>query len=68
VTETKTHRCVDCPIVIEHLESELCPSCGRCERHCQHDNHDLMTPVGEPRKLLAGAVDVLLKRSRKGDA
>jgi len=52
--ESRTHRCIDCPITREHLELEICPSCGRCEDHCHADNHDLMARVGDPRKLLKG--------------
>lgn len=42
---TKTHRCVDCNQVVEHLASELCPSCGRCEKHCQTGDHRHMERV-----------------------
>ena len=32
---SRTHRCIDCPLPIEHYQDELCPSCGRCPTHCQ---------------------------------
>lgn len=44
---SKTHRCPDCDQTVEHDESELCPSCGRCDKHCKHDNHKLMQKVGD---------------------
>jgi hypothetical protein len=44
---TKTHRCVDCKPTVEHFEDELCPSCGRCEEHCQGGNHKPMERVAD---------------------
>lgn len=41
----RTHRCIDCPADVEHDEDELCPSCGRCEKHCHADNHARMRSV-----------------------
>lgn len=32
---TRTHRCIDCPLRVEHVPSELCGCCGRCGAHCQ---------------------------------
>lgn len=34
--ETKTHRCIDCPVNVEHYQGELCKACGRCAHHCHH--------------------------------
>jgi len=31
---SRTHRCIDCPQAVEHEPEELCPSCGRCDKHC----------------------------------
>lgn len=31
---TRTHRCIDCPLHVEHTPGELCGSCGRCAMHC----------------------------------
>lgn len=42
---SKTHRCPDCPQHVEHDESQLCPSCGRCEDHCARDTHAHMEPI-----------------------
>ena len=44
---TTTHRCPDCDQFIYHDEDQLCPSCGRCEKHCHADNHKRMTRVPE---------------------
>lgn len=35
IDTTRTHRCIDCPLHIEHTPGELCGSCGRCAMHCQ---------------------------------
>ena len=43
----KTHRCPGCELDVEHDEDELCPSCGRCEKHCAADTHDAMTRIGD---------------------
>ena len=43
IVEKKGHRCVDCPQQVEHLPSEICPSCGRCDEHCRADGHDHMS-------------------------
>ncbi len=37
MTESKTHRCIDCAQRVEHYQTDLCPSCGRCIDHCQGD-------------------------------
>jgi len=39
MASSRTHRCIDCAHVIEHIPEELCPSCGRCAEHCHQDNH-----------------------------
>lgn len=38
----KTHRCIDCQLKVEHEEDELCPSCGRCDEHCDELGHHHM--------------------------
>lgn len=52
MTDTSTHRCIDCPLHKHHLERELCPSCGRCETHCHQDNHPRMQRVPAAADLL----------------
>lgn len=42
-----THRCIDCPSAEEHEEDEICPSCGRCEKHCVADTHKPMRRIGD---------------------
>lgn len=44
---SKTHRCPECPQHAEHLEADLCPSCGRCKAHCHADTHQPMKRIGE---------------------
>ena len=44
----KTHRCIDCRLHAEHDELELCPSCGKCEDHCDEIHHDHMRPMEIP--------------------
>ena len=51
---SKTHRCIDCPHIAEHLVDELCPSCGRCSAHCQADNH---LPMAHARFRVIGEGD-----------
>jgi len=41
------HRCIDCPQRVQHELEDVCPSCGRCEEHCQQDNHQQMKPTEE---------------------
>jgi hypothetical protein len=48
MTDDRTHRCIDCPQRIEHHELELCPSCGRCDDHCDQLNHKHMSRREEP--------------------
>lgn len=42
---SKCHRCVDCPQRVEHDPDELCPSCGRCAKHCDQAGHEHMKPT-----------------------
>lgn len=42
MTDSLTHRCIECPQRVEHFEADLCPSCGRCTDHCHQDNHKPM--------------------------
>jgi len=42
---SKTHRCEGCDQSVEHDEAELCPSCGRCTKHCRADTHDHMERI-----------------------
>ena len=61
---SRTHRCPDCPTIVEHddgleesydkdgnyhvtrvSDSELCPSCGRCTKHCREDTHSHMERI-----------------------
>ena len=42
---SKTHRCIDCPQTVECELADLCPSCGRCKKHCAVDNHEAMKPA-----------------------
>lgn len=42
---SKTKRCIDCEDGQEHELEEICPSCGRCAKHCKRDNHTHMEPI-----------------------
>lgn len=53
MTDSKTHRCPECPLAAAHTESEMCPSCGRCKLHCHG---------AEQLSLLAGPGDHLKMR------
>ena len=48
--ETRTHRCIDCALAVEHTPSELCSSCGRCALHC-HAPADHKPPETQLKKL-----------------
>ena len=31
--KNKTHRCIECPVQVEHYYDELCQTTGRCRAH-----------------------------------
>lgn len=44
IDQSLTHRCIECPLRVEHTPDEMCPSCGRCAEHCDELGHAHMKP------------------------
>lgn len=63
IDTTRTHRCLECPLRVEHTPGELCFACGRCDEHC-HQTADCEKAVDLPAKLaqLQAEVDLGIGR------